>query len=110
MGGVTVLGGVPDPWGYGTGGHGQWAYWCGLELGLGILEVFSNLNDSMILRVVLKGIEEVTFFFLNTFLFCRTPMTVLTFLKEQMIFFSFVDSVSISAVHPPVVRPVCSKF
>ena len=48
-GGVTVPGGVPEPWGCGTEGRGQWARWDGLGLGLGILEVLSNLNDSVIL-------------------------------------------------------------
>ena len=49
-GGVTIPGGVPEPWGSGTEGCGQWARWGGLGLDLVILEVFSNLNDS--------GIEE----------------------------------------------------
>ena len=49
-GGVTVLGGIPELWGCGTEGRGQWARWGGLGLDLGISEVFSNLTDSMILR------------------------------------------------------------
>ena len=48
-GGVTIPGGVPEPWGCGTEGRGQWAWRDGLGLGLGILEVLSNLNDSVIL-------------------------------------------------------------
>ena len=47
-GGVTVPGGVPEPWGCGTE-RSQWARWGGLGLDLGISEVFSNLNGSMIL-------------------------------------------------------------
>jgi len=39
--------GVQEPWRCGTEGHGQWAWWDGFGLGLVILEVFSNLNDSM---------------------------------------------------------------
>ena len=50
-GGVTIPGGVPEPWGCGTEGRGQWAWWGGLGLGLGILEVFSYLSDSMVLGV-----------------------------------------------------------
>ena len=46
-GGVTVPGGVPDLWRCGTEGHGQWAWWSGLELDLVILEAFSNLSDSV---------------------------------------------------------------
>ena len=48
-GGVTVPGGVQELWRCGTEERGQWAWWDGLELDFGILEVFSNLNDSMIL-------------------------------------------------------------
>jgi len=48
-GGVTVPGGVQEPWRCGTEGHGQWAWLGGLVLDLVILEVFSNLNESMIL-------------------------------------------------------------
>ena len=49
---VTIPGGVPEPWRCGTEGCGQWARWGGLMLDLGILEVFSNLNDFMILLSV----------------------------------------------------------
>ena len=49
-GGVTVTGGVPEPWGRGTEGCGQWAWWDGLGLGLGISKVFSNLNNARILQ------------------------------------------------------------
>ena len=35
-GGVTIPGGVPEPWGCGTEGRGQWAWWGGLGLDLGI--------------------------------------------------------------------------
>ena len=48
-GGVTIRGGVPEPWGCGTEGCGQWARWGGLGLDWVISEVFSNLNDSMVL-------------------------------------------------------------
>ena len=34
-GGVTVPGGVPEPCGCGTEGHGQWAWCGGLLVGLG---------------------------------------------------------------------------
>ena len=34
-------------WRYGTERRGQWAQWGGLGLGVGILGVFSSLNDSM---------------------------------------------------------------
>jgi len=44
--GVTIPGGVPQPWGYGTGGCGQWVWWGGLRLEL---EIFFNLNESLIL-------------------------------------------------------------
>jgi len=40
-------GGVPEPWGCGTEGRGQWGWWGGLGLDLVISEVFSNLTDSM---------------------------------------------------------------
>ena len=46
---VTIPGGAPALWGCGSEGRGQWALWGGLGLGLGILEVFSNLKDSVIL-------------------------------------------------------------
>ena len=46
-GGVTIAGGVPELWGCGTEGHGQWAWWDGLGLDVVILD--SNLNVSMIL-------------------------------------------------------------
>ena len=45
-GGVTVPGGVPEPWRFGSEGHAQWAWWDALVLV--ILEVFSSLNDSVI--------------------------------------------------------------
>ena len=47
-GGVTIPGGVPKLWGCGTEGRGQWAWRDGMELDVGISEVFSNLNDPMI--------------------------------------------------------------
>jgi len=34
--------GVPGLWGCGTWGRGQWAWWDGVGLDLGILEVFSS--------------------------------------------------------------------
>ena len=38
------------------GGHSQWAQWDGLGLGLGVLEVFSNHNDSLVLfRAMVSG-------------------------------------------------------
>jgi len=47
---VTVPGGVPELWRCGTEGHGQWATLVvGGWLDWVILEVFSNLNDSVIL-------------------------------------------------------------
>ena len=48
-GGVTIPGGVAKPWECGPEGRGQWARWGGLGLDFGISEVFSNLNDSVIL-------------------------------------------------------------
>jgi len=36
-----------EQWRCGTEERGQWAWWDGLGLDLGILEVVSNLNDSM---------------------------------------------------------------
>jgi len=50
-GGVTVPGGVPEPWRCGTEGRGQWAWWDGLGLDLGILAVFSNCSDSVTLQL-----------------------------------------------------------
>jgi len=47
-GGVPIPGGIPELWRCGTEGHCQWAWRDGLGLGLGILEVFSSLNDSTI--------------------------------------------------------------
>ena len=47
-GGVTVHGGVQELLRCGTEGRGQWVWWDGLVLGLEILEVFSNLHDSVI--------------------------------------------------------------
>ena len=38
-----------EQWRCGTEGHGQWAWRDGLGLELRILEVFSKLNDSVIL-------------------------------------------------------------
>ena len=35
--GVTIRGGAPEPQTYGTWGHGQWAWWGGLLLGMGVL-------------------------------------------------------------------------
>ena len=49
-GGVTVPGGVQELWRCGTEERGQWAWWNGLELDFGILEVFSNLYDSLCLN------------------------------------------------------------
>ena len=37
---------VRESWRCGTWGHGHWAWWDGLGLDLGILELFFNLNDS----------------------------------------------------------------
>ena len=39
---ITVPGGDPEPW------EGTWAWWDGVGLGWGILEVFSNWNDSTV--------------------------------------------------------------
>jgi len=50
-GGVTVPGSVPEQWRCGTEGCGLWAWWGGLGLDLGISELFSNLNDSVILQL-----------------------------------------------------------
>jgi len=47
--GVTVPGGVPELWRYGTEGHGYGHGGGGLGLDMGILEVFSKLNDSVML-------------------------------------------------------------
>ena len=46
--GVTIPGGVQNHGDVALRDVGQWARWGGL--GLGILEVFSNLNDPVILR------------------------------------------------------------
>jgi len=43
--------GVQELWTSGTWGHGQWAWWDGLGLDVGIWEVFSNLYDSVILNI-----------------------------------------------------------
>ena len=48
-GGVTVPAGVPELWRCGTEGCEQWAQWGGLGLDSGILELFSNQNDPVIL-------------------------------------------------------------
>ena len=34
-------------WGCGTEGRGQWAWWGGLGLDLGVIGIYSNLNDSV---------------------------------------------------------------
>ena len=39
----------PSLWGCGTEGRGQWAWRGGLGLDLGILKVFFNRNESVIL-------------------------------------------------------------
>ena len=49
--GSPSMEGVPELRRRGTEGRGQWAWWGGLGLGLGILEVFSYLGDSMVLGV-----------------------------------------------------------
>ena len=62
-GGVTVRGGVPEPWRCGTEGRGQWVWWHGGEVGLGILEIFSKLIDSVVycrLQQLLKEGEGIT--------------------------------------------------
>ena len=46
-GGVSVHGDVPEPWRCGTWGRRLRPWWGGL--GLGNVEVFSNLHDSVIL-------------------------------------------------------------
>ena len=48
VGGVTIRGGDPELWVCGIEGCGQWARRGGLGLDLGICEVFSNRNDSVI--------------------------------------------------------------
>ena len=58
-GGVTVHGGVPEPWGCGTEGRGQWARWGGLGLDLVILEVFSNVHNSVSQHHVLGYLESI---------------------------------------------------
>lgn len=42
--GITIPEAVPEPWRCGTERRDQWG---GLGLSLGVLELFSNLNDSM---------------------------------------------------------------
>ena len=57
-GGVTIPGGVPEPWGCGTAGRGQWARWGGLGLDLRILVLFFNLHGSTILwSFLLSGFQ-----------------------------------------------------
>lgn len=51
---VTIPGGVPEPWGCGTAGRGHWAWWGGLGFDLGISEVFSNRNGSVIVCSTLQ--------------------------------------------------------
>jgi len=60
-GGVTIHGGVQHTWRCGAEGCGQWAWWDGLGLDLGILEVFSNLNGSVILAEASRGIFQCCF-------------------------------------------------
>ena len=49
-GGVTIPGGVPEPWRCGTEGCSQWAWWGWADSWIwGLLMVFSNINDSVIL-------------------------------------------------------------
>ena len=55
-GGVTISGGVQEPWTHGTESCGQWAWWDGL--GLGFLEVFSDLHDSTVLWFYARGVEK----------------------------------------------------
>ena len=58
-------GGVQEPWRCRTEGHGQWAWWDGLGLGLMFSVVFSNLNDSVIFHLLHysgEGEEEDTVF------------------------------------------------
>lgn len=43
---ITIPGGVPAMQRYGTEGHGGWAWWEGLELGLVISEVFSKVHET----------------------------------------------------------------
>lgn len=45
---VGSPGGIPELWGWGTEGCGRGTWWDELGLGSGILEVFSNLNGSVI--------------------------------------------------------------
>ena len=47
--GSPFHGGVPELWGCGTEGCGQWTWWGGLGLDLGISDTFSNPNDSVVL-------------------------------------------------------------
>ena len=47
-GGVTIPGGVQELQRCDTEGRGQCAWWDGLGLGLGALEVFSSLNDATV--------------------------------------------------------------
>ena len=55
-GGVTVPGGAPGLCRCGTEGRGQWARRGGLRSEWVILEVFSNLNDSVILFALSTGV------------------------------------------------------
>lgn len=48
-GGVTIPGGVLEPWRCGTEGCGQWLWWGGGLMVRVIVKVFSNFSDSMIL-------------------------------------------------------------
>jgi len=47
--GVTIPGGVPEPWRCGTEGRSQWAWWGWVGLSLEISELFFSLHDSVIL-------------------------------------------------------------
>lgn len=49
-GGVTVPGGVQEWWRCVTEGHGQLVWWGWDRVGLGHLNDFSNLNDSMLVK------------------------------------------------------------
>jgi len=68
-GGVTVPRSVPELWRCGTEGYGLWpVLGMGWWLDLVILEVFSNLNDSMILLPEIMFLWRSKEYFKNRFL------------------------------------------
>lgn len=106
-GGITVPGGVLEPWGRGTEGHGDGR----LGLGLEVSEISSNLNCSVILWLItLESTRELSAILyckenLPFCLVCDTPLIISLYNKHPQFFKPLSNPGTACAGAPAAAQP-----